>query len=209
MPFDSQFYSRAAYVGHPLLDEIKFQKKDYAKNGILAFLPGSRKAEILRLMPVFRELAKNFKNERKILVVPQNLMSNLSEIYGDTSGFEISNDTPQTLFKSDFAFICSGTATLEAALIGTPFVLAYKAKSIDIFIAKMFVKIAHAGLANIMFDFMGKEPLNVELLQNDANAKNLMLAYQNADFSRFEKGAKILREYLKYGSAKNVAKILS
>lgn len=209
LPFDSQFYSRAAYVGHPLLDEIKFQKKDYAKNGILAFLPGSRKAEILRLMPVFRELAKNFKNERKILVVPQNLMSNLSEIYGDTSGFKISNDTPQTLFKSDFAFICSGTATLEAALIGTPFVLAYKAKSIDIFIAKMFVKIAHAGLANIMFDFMGKEPLNVELLQNDANAKNLMLAYQNADFSRFEKGAKILREYLKYGSAKNVAKILS
>lgn len=143
------------------------------------------------------------------MVVPQNLMSNLSEIYGDTSGFEISNDTPQTLFKSDFAFICSGTATLEAALIGTPFVLAYKAKSIDIFIAKMFVKIAHAGLANIMFDFMGKEPLNVELLQNDVNAKNLMLAYQNADFSRFEKGAKILRDYLKYGSAKNVAKILS
>ncbi|HEF2421372.1 TPA: lipid-A-disaccharide synthase, partial [Campylobacter jejuni] len=163
LPFDNQFFNKSTYIGHPLLDEIKefknqedinhtFSKKDDEKT--IAFLPGSRRSEIRRLMPIFKELSQKFKG-KKILCVPSFNLEKL-EVYGDISEFKIESNTPKVLKKADFAFICSGTATLEAALVGTPFVLAYKAKAIDIFIAKLFVKLKHIGLANIFCDFAGK-----------------------------------------------------
>ena len=208
MPFDSEFYTRSKYVGHPLLDEIKTQKQSYEKNGKIVFMPGSRRSEITRLMPIYRELASKFANSEKILVVPKFLMSNLDEIYGKTSEFKISNNTIETLKDAEFAFICSGTATLEAALVGTPFVLCYKAKAIDIFLARCFVKLKHVGLANIIFDFMGKEALHTELLQDEVSVENLYKAYQNCDYEKFRFACANLREYLKFGSAKNVANLL-
>ena len=208
LPFDSKFYTRSKYVGHPLLDEIKTQKQSYEKNGKIVFMPGSRRSEITRLMPIYRELASKFANSEKILVVPKFLMSNLDEIYGKTSEFKISNNTIETLKDAEFAFICSGTATLEAALVGTPFVLCYKAKAIDIFLARCFVKLKHVGLANIIFDFMGKEALHTELLQDEVSAENLYKAYQNCDYEKFRFACANLREYLKFGSAKNVANLL-
>lgn len=208
LPFDSKFYTRSTYVGHPLLDEIKIQKNSYEKNGNLVFMPGSRRSEITRLMPIYRELSRKFANHKKTLVVPKFLMPNLAEIYGDTSFFEISNDTINSLVNAEFAFICSGTATLEAALIGTPFVLCYKAKAIDMYIARKFVKLKFAGLANIIFDFMGEKPLHTELLQDEVSAENLYNAYKNCDYEKFSRACADLREYLKFGSAKNVANLL-
>lgn len=207
LPFDSKFYSRSTYVGHPLMDEIKLKKTSLSSSGKVAFLPGSRRSEISRLMPVYRELAKKIEAKR-LLVVPPFLLDKVGEIYGDVSDFEIVSNTPEALYESDFAFVCSGTATLEAALIGTPFVLAYKAKAIDVFIARKFVKIKHAGLANIMFDFMGKEPLHEEFIQEFATAENLLRAYKSCDRQKFLKGCDELRTYLGHGSSKNVVKIL-
>ena len=207
LPFDSKFYSRSTYVGHPLMDEIKLKKTSLSSSGKVAFLPGSRRSEISRLMPVYRELAKKIEAKR-LLVVPPFLLDKVDEIYGDVSDFEVVSNTPEALYESDFAFVCSGTATLEAALIGTPFVLAYKAKAIDVFIARKFVKIKHAGLANIMFDFMGKEPLHEEFIQEFATAENLLRAYKSCDRQKFLKGCDELRAYLGYGSSKNVVKIL-
>ncbi|ERJ28155.1 lipid-A-disaccharide synthase [Campylobacter concisus] len=207
LPFDSKFYSRSTYVGHPLMDEIKLKKTSLSSSGKVAFLPGSRRSEISRLMPVYRELAKKIEAKR-LLVVPPFLLDKVGEIYGDVSDFEVVSNTPEALYESDFAFVCSGTATLEAALIGTPFVLAYKAKAIDVFIARKFVKIEHAGLANIMFDFMGKEPLHEEFIQEFATAENLLRAYKSCDRQKFLKGCDELRAYLAHGSSKNVVKIL-
>ena len=207
LPFDSKFYSRSTYVGHPLMDEIKLKKTSLSSSGKVAFLPGSRRSEISRLMPVYRELAKKIEAKR-LLVVPPFLLDKVGEIYGDVSDFEVVSNTPEALYESDFAFVCSGTATLEAALIGTPFVLAYKAKAIDVFIARKFVKIKHAGLANIMFDFMGKEPLHEEFIQEFATAENLLRAYKSCDRQKFLKGCDELRAYLVHGSSKNVVKIL-
>ena len=207
LPFDAKFYSRSIYVGHPLMDEIKLKKTSLSSSGKVAFLPGSRRSEISRLMPVYRELAKKIEAKR-LLVVPPFLLDKVGEIYGDVSDFEVVSNTPEALYESDFAFVCSGTATLEAALIGTPFVLAYKAKAIDVFIARKFVKIKHAGLANIMFDFMGKEPLHEEFIQEFATAENLLRAYKSCDRQKFLKGCDELRAYLVHGSSKNVVKIL-
>lgn len=217
LPFDGQFFSKSTFVGHPLLDELKEFKdesdfemilsKEEGKK-TLSFLPGSRRSEIKRLMPVFRELALNFRGE-KILCVPPFNLAHLDELYGDIKGFKVVTNTPQALKKSDFAFICSGTATLEAALIGTPFILAYKAKAIDVFIARLFVRLKHIGLANIMCDFAGKTELNPEFLQNEVSAKNLFEAYRKFDFKEFFDKVSFLKNYLCFGSAKNVAKMLA
>lgn len=216
LPFDAQFFRKSTFVGHPLLDEIKDFKSEEQMQGILgkeenkkviSFLPGSRRSEITRLMPVFRELAKNFKGE-KILCVPPFNMPRLDELYGDTSAFKVVTNTPQALKKSDFAFICSGTATLEAALVGTPFILAYKAKAIDVLIARLFVRLKHIGLANIMCDFAGKNELNPEFLQGQVNAKNLFEAYRKFKYKPFFDKVSFLKNYLRFGSAKNLAKML-
>ncbi|CUU68893.1 ipid-A-disaccharide synthase [Campylobacter hyointestinalis] len=207
LPFDASFYSRSNYVGHPLLDEIKVHKRELLNSGIVAFLPGSRKSEITKLMPVYKEVALSL-NGKKLLVVPPNLKNDIDEIYGDVSEFQVVFDTHKALLQSEFAFVCSGTATLEAALIGTPFVLCYKAKAIDIWLARKLVKLKHVGLANIIFDFMGKEALNVELIQEQVSKKALLDEYKNCDKSKFLRACKELRDYLKHGSAKKVADIL-
>lgn len=217
LPFDKQFFSKSIFVGHPLLDEIQevkskedmqniLSKQEHEK--VISFLPGSRKSEITRLMPIFRELATNFKGE-KILCVPPFNLTRLNQLYGDTRGFKVVTNTPQALKKSDFAFICSGTATLEAALVGVPFILAYKAKAIDVIIARLFVRLKHIGLANIMCDFADKSELNPEFIQGQVNAKNLFEAYRKFNFKEFFDKVSFLKTYLGFGSAKNLAKILS
>ena len=201
--------AKYSFVGHPLLDEIKFQKSSYEKQGKIAFMPGSRRAEISRLMPIFRALVPKFENSERILIIPPHLMDQRDEIYGPLDGFSIANDTPATLKDCDFAFICSGTATLEAALIGTPFVLCYKARAFDVWLARKLVKLKHVGLANIIFDFLGEEPLHEELLQSEVSAQNLLTAYERCDAAKFKLASEKLRDYLKFGSSENVAKILT
>lgn len=207
LPFDAKFYNRSTYVGHPLLDELRVRKNTLIESEKFAFMPGSRRAEIMRLMPIFKEVACKIEGVKQ-LVVPPHLMSEL-EIYGDIREFEVVTNAPRALLQSEFAFICSGTATLQAALVGTPFVLAYKAKAIDMLIAKMLVKVKFAGLANIMLDFMGEKPLHTELLQDDVTAENLLKAYGNCDKESFIKSCAKLREYLKHGSAQNVANMIT
>lgn len=201
--------AKYSFVGHPLLDEIKFQKTSYEKQGKIAFMPGSRRAEISRLMPIVRALAPKFENSERTLIIPPHLMDQRDEIYGPLDGFSIANDTPATLKDCDFAFICSGTATLEAALIGTPFVLCYKARAFDVWLARKLVKLKHVGLANIIFDFLGEESLHEELLQSEVSAQNLLAAYERCDAAKFKLASQKLRDYLKFGSSENVAKILT
>lgn len=206
-PFEKNYYKSAKFLGHPLLDEIQIQKNPNKKFGKIAFLPGSRRAEISNLMPIFKRLAPKLEGE-KLLVVPKNLLNNIEEIYGEVSEFKIVSGTSEALANSDFAFICSGTATLEAALIGIPFVLCYKAKAIDVWLARKLVKLKHAGLANIIFDFNNKPELHKELIQEEVNVKNLLKAYEDCQIDKFQDGAKFLRSYLQGGSAKNLADLI-
>lgn len=208
LPFEEKFYNKSIYVGHPLLDEIKEFKSQVTSNGIVAFLPGSRKSEIKSLMKIYKEVAKDVK-EKKLLVVPKHFtQKDIDEIYGDIDGFEVVNDAKKALFQSDFAFVCSGTATLEASLMGVPFVLSYKAKKIDYLIAKRFVKLKHIGLANIILDFSGFKSLHKEFIQDEVTPKNLLSEYHNLDRESFFDHSIKLRELLNHGSSENVAKFL-
>jgi lipid-A-disaccharide synthase len=208
LPFEQNFYTRAIYVGHPLLDEMPPCKEKYEESGYVAFLPGSRKSEIKRLLPVYKEVASKIK-KNSILVIPAHFNAQeIKDIYGDISEFDISRDAYKTFLKSEFAFVCSGTATLEAALIGVPFLLAYKAKSIDALIARMFVKLKHVGLANIIFDFEGLEPLHREFLQEEVTSENVLEEYYKMDRKLFFTRALKLRKILKYGSKKEMIKLI-
>lgn len=212
IPFESEIYNdknKITYIGHPLLDEIKDFKEELSSTNKIAFMPGSRKTEIKNLMPIFKELTKKIPNKEYILIIPAKFDDEyIKKIYGDISNFTISRNAHETLKQSEYAFICSGTATLEAALIGTPFTLSYIAKKLDFFIGNLFVKLNYVGLANIFFDKMGKEPLHNEFLQENVTLENLLNDYQNMNKEEFFNNSKILREYLKNGSSQNVAKII-
>ena len=211
LPFEKSYYSKNApitYVGHPLLDEIKEFKNELTCKNKIAFMPGSRRGEIKKLMPIFTELRKKLDCEAYIIVPKQFSKEELNEVYGTLSEFKIVYDAHQTLHECDFAFICSGTATLEAALIGVPFILSYIAKPLDYFIASRLVKLDYIGLSNIMFDKFKGEALHPEFIQKDVTAQNLFEAYQKFDREKFLNNSKELRNYLSHGSSKTVAAII-
>jgi len=204
-PFECEIWRDGIYVGNPLLDEIKEYRDDSIYN-VVAFLPGSRKSEIKSLMPTFRILAEKI-DKKALLAVPEIYKDKIDKIYGDVSGFEIVFDAKEALLKSDFAYICSGTATLEAAIIGTPFVLMYKAKWIEYLIAKSLVKLNYVGLANIIFEKEGLGEFHKEYLQKfDIN--ELMSEMKNAKIQEFKLKSKKLCEILKYGATKNIVKMI-
>lgn len=157
------------YIGHPLLDELQISPTTYTSTARLStqpsqdasqgmhrkkivFMPGSRRGEIERLLPIYKELLPHFHECECALVIPPNLRGSEEEVYKDVSHFTLYYEINSALRSASFAFICSGTATLEAALLGVPFVLCYKGRALDFYIAKTFVKIDYIGLANILYE---------------------------------------------------------
>ena len=212
LPFEKDYYSKTApitYVGHPLLDQItKFKEHLNPKIEHIAFMPGSRKGEIRKLMPIFIELQKELNIKATIIIPKHFLEEEIKELYGNISGFKIAHDAHKTLYEADFAFICSGTATLEASLIGIPFILTYIAKPLDYFIASRLVKLSYIGLSNIMFDKFQNRALHPEFIQDSVTVKNLIKSFNEYDRDRFLNDSKSLRTYLKHGSSKTVASII-
>ena len=212
LPFEVDYYpqGKAEYVGHPLLDEMDLHRFEEETKGCIAFMPGSRKSEITRLMPIFLELRRKLGDDiRPLLVIPPSFSRNkIAHLYKGNREFEVVRDTQEALRRSEFAFICSGTATLEAALMGTPFTLAYIAKKVDFFIGTKLLNITQVGLANIILTNYNNTTLHNELLQEEVTVDNLLKEYYNTDRKIFAEKAKELREYLGHGSSQNVAKII-
>ena len=208
-PFEDRFYPRAEYVGNPLLDEITVRHDPDKEQETIAFLPGSRKGEITRLMPIFRDVARKLPGRRKLLSIPDFISDEKIEAwYGDISDFEVVCDAQHAVARAHFAYVCSGTATLETALIGTPFVLVYKARPLDWAIGNAVVKLPYKGLANIIMDFAGKEPVHPEIFQDEVTSENLLKEYETLDRSRFTQKSETLHQLLKHGSAERVAEMI-
>ena len=212
LPFEVDYYpqGKAQYVGHPLLDEIDIHRNETQTKNVIAFMPGSRASEITRLMPIFLELRRKLGNDiRPLLVIPPSFSRNkIARLYRGNREFEVLRDTHEALRRSEFAFICSGTATLEAALIGVPFTLAYIAKKIDFFVGTKILGIKQVGLANIILSNYNHTTLHNELLQEEVNVDNLLQEYYNTDRDIFAQKAEELKTYLSHGSSENVAKII-
>ena len=180
LPFEQEFYAKfgmeVEYVGHPLIDEIsKFregndslelrQRNELDERPILAVLPGSRKQEITKKLPIMLEAVREFKSHQIVIAGAPNLddsfyqsfSQNVKIIYGETYAI---------LANAHTAVVTSGTATLETALFKVPEVVCYKGSEFSYRIAKRLIKVKYISLVNLIMD---KEIVR-ELIQKDCNS---------------------------------------
>lgn len=188
-PFEVEYFKKwdiaAVYRGNPLLDSV--DNNPYAQESreaffkrihllpdkpVIALLAGSRRSEISYLLPRMIAVAKNFPQYRFILAAAPSVERSYYEALLKGSGVEIailSGETYSILRHSQAAIISSGTASLEAALIGTPQVVCYGGNEISYQIAKRLVKLKYISLANLIMD----RGLFKELLQHDCTPANI------------------------------------
>jgi len=208
-PFEDEFFDGAEFVGNPLLDQIKEFKNETKKFNTVAYLAGSRKREVRMLMPYYHELNAKSSERGLLVIAPHFSDEQIEELYGDILDFEVIRSVKEALLRSDFAYVCSGTATLEASIIGTPFVLVYKTNALEFAIGRYFVKLPYVGLANIIFNFAGKKAMHPELLQDELSVEAMINARKNIDIELFVKHSHELRYLLQHGSAQRVAQIIN
>ncbi len=188
LPFEEELYRRAGvpctFVGHPLLDDVApsyDRDRLRAAYGIprdarvIGLLPGSRTGEVKDLLPVFLEAARLLQQDRPlrlILAVAETVDQEAIKRTCDEAGLDVrlvSRDPDGVMAAADLLFIASGTATLQAAIIGTPMVIAYKLPWFTYLLARLLVRVGSIGLANIV---AGK-PFIPELIQRRATPQNL------------------------------------
>lgn len=180
LPFEKPFYEKwnysVEYVGHPLIEIIREAKsKGYperiSRKKIIALLPGSRKQEVMRKLPVMLRVTKYFPDYTFVLArathLDNDMMRLLLKDYPDV--IVIENQTYNLLQQADAALVTSGTATLETALFGVPEVVCYKGGAVSYWLAKRLIKVKFISLVNLIMD---KEVVK-ELIQHDLNENNL------------------------------------
>ena len=184
LPFEKAFFRKSGidvdYVGHPLMDAFEKradQKKIIAANAqsaiqspVVGLLPGSRREEILNLLPVMIEAGEILKTEypgiRFVLPIAETIPKQwLSRFLEKTSlNIEVYDEGIYgALSQCHFAFVTSGTATLDAAIMGVPMVVIYKAKRLTYEVGKRVIKVPYLGLVNLV----AEESVAPELIQND------------------------------------------
>lgn len=184
LPFEKEYYRnkwnwQVEYVGHPLVQEIengqwKVENEKWkmkSEKPVIAVLPGSRKQEILKKLPVMLEVSKAFPDYEFVVAKAPGLedafYESLIKQYHNVSS--VSNQTYALLQQSTAAMVTSGTATLETALFGVPEVVCYKGNEISYRIAKRLINIKYISLVNLIMD---KEVVK-ELIQHEMNAEQL------------------------------------
>lgn len=184
LPFEKDFYARydveVDYVGHPLLDELlnkkvtpreKFYKEHLLNDKpIIALLPGSRKQEVSKMLPIMLEVMDEFPSYQFVIGgVSTITLRSYQEMAGEKPVKILNNKTHDLLQYATAALVTSGTATLETALEGVPEVVCYKGNSISFMIAKKIVDVKYISLVNLIMDKLVVH----ELVQNDLTKENL------------------------------------
>lgn len=210
-PFEPAFHKQrggnAVFLGNPLLDNMPApQPKNFdvqnPKNHAwkLGLLPGSRATEINRLAPVFyqtfKEVCKQFPHTQGyIFLLPTANEEDFIKLFGERppQNFHFVKETDYKLrSQMDFLLACSGTATLENALLGVPMLVAYKMFYPTYLIARAVIKVPYISLVNIL---AGKA-LVKEFIQGQANVANCTQEVQDL-FSHPQKLAAMHAELLK------------
>jgi lipid-A-disaccharide synthase len=138
---------------------------------IIALLPGSRKQEILKKLPVMLAVSRRYPDYQFVVAKAPGLEESFyDELLKPFSNVSYVNDqTYNLLLQSRAALVTSGTATLETALFNVPEVICYKGNAISYQIAKRLISIKYIGLVNLIMD---KEVVK-ELIQDDMNEEAL------------------------------------
>lgn len=180
LPFELAFYqkhnySNVHYVGHPLLDEISINESNAtADRKRIAILPGSRKQEIEKLLPIQLDVAKGFSKEEFVIagisrlksLYPTDYPENVTIIWDDLYGI---------LRQSKAAIVCSGTATLETAIFNVPQVVIYKTSRFNYQIGKRLAKVQYISLPNLICD----KKIVEELIQDDCTEEKISVQLSN------------------------------
>jgi lipid-A-disaccharide synthase len=181
IPFEKDYFKdkwswNVEYVGHPLVEVIERHKLQVADHKlsdkpIIALLPGSRKQEIAKKLPIMLEVSKSFPDHQFIVAeapsVEDEFYKTFTTQYSNVSA--VKNKTYDLLSQAKAALVTSGTATLETALFGIPEVVCYKGSPISYQIAKRVIKVKYISLVNLIMDKLVVK----ELIQNDLTVENL------------------------------------
>ncbi len=173
LPFEKKIYEDylidAVYAGHPYMEIVKplHAREDFlrmagidGKGPVLTIMPGSRDNEIEKHMPILMDIVeaieKKVENLKILLPLAENIDRKIVDKYRKEN-IEITylkGLAYDALTNSDLAIIASGSATLEAAILGTPTIVIYKISALSYVFARLLVKIKYISLPNII---AGKE----------------------------------------------------
>jgi lipid-A-disaccharide synthase len=175
-PFEVDFYAKhgmkAVFVGHPLLDEIsrlKANTRNESAQSTVALLPGSRKQEIAKMLPLYDAVSAHFPAYRFVVAGMGVHGRAYYESFIRNKQVDIVMDSTYSLLQqADAALVTSGTATMETALFGVPQVVCYKGSPISYFIGRMLVKVPFIAMVNLV---CGKRVVE-ELIQGEAGEAN-------------------------------------
>ncbi|MXX10511.1 MAG: lipid-A-disaccharide synthase [Nitrospira sp. SB0667_bin_9] len=189
LPFEEPIYRDAnvpcSFVGHPLLDDVA-QRYDAVglrkqlglpvRGLILGLLPGSRHSEIQSLLPTMLEAAGRIRESFPDLHCVIGRAPTVAEEWvNDVIDRKVlpvtvvPNQPAEVMAAADLLLVASGTATLQAALVGTPMILAYRVSWLTCLLARMLITVEYVGLVNLVAG-RGVVP---ELLQSEVTAERL------------------------------------
>jgi len=184
-PFEEKFYRDrgvdATFVGHPLADlsPPSIDREIYAATHHLdpakpwiTLMPGSRTKEVRMNLPTTLEAAAKLGSEYEFLlpVAPTLDHTFLESLIGSRPSIHLVSDALPALAQSRAGIIASGTATVEAALMGTPFVMVYRVSALTYLLGRPRVKVPHFAMVNLI---AGKE-IVPELVQHDFTATKVV-----------------------------------
>jgi lipid-A-disaccharide synthase len=225
LPFEKSFFEKYGwyvdYVGNPVLDAVKAHEpnKDFlaintftTRIPIVALLPGSRKQELQRMIPLMAYVAAKMPQVQFGLATVSNLEDDLYAPMRKLSNVRfIQGATYDLLANAKAAVVTSGTATLETALFKVPQVVVYRTSTFSYRIAKMLIKVPYISLVNLVAD---REVVR-ELIQDDASEDKILKetkrlvedsAYRNSILNGYDQIIRILDT----GSAsENTAKLMN
>ena len=156
LPFEESWYAAKGhalhYVGNPLAERYAGKTGYAAESKEVVLLPGSRNQEVQRLLPVFCELAAALPAYRFKVVRAASVLASWPIISIPKNVEVIDAPLLEVATSACFALTCSGTASLEIALLGIPQAVVYKANPISLAIARRFVKVPFFSLPNLILD---------------------------------------------------------
>jgi lipid-A-disaccharide synthase len=203
-PFEEKLFPNAVFVGHPLLDLAPPPiDPDLRRDRVVALMPGSRRSEILRHLPVLSDLAPELSRlgYRPIVSMAD---SNMLPLFSEIECELYSGDARTLLASSERGILKTGTTTLEAALLGLPFAAFYRLSWLSYTIGRMLVDARRFAMPNILLD----ADVAPEFIQNAATSEALLKAVVDLPIEKIRADWARLPEFLgHHGSARPTAEL--
>jgi len=193
-PFEESFYRdhgvKATFVGHPLAEIPlpSISRKEFAdqygldpSKSWVGLLPGSRFKEIRLNLPEMIEAASQLHPSCEFLLplaptlTPEHIDQVRAMLPANGPRIILVDDARTTLYHARASVVASGTATVEAALIGNPFIVVYRVSKVTYSVARRVVKVPYVAMVNLI---AGREVVP-ELIQDDFTAANVVSHLQN------------------------------